>query len=134
MPQWIREPARRHVALLYHSFTYLDEPGSGYLFDVDEQGTPKLESEAARENHRKALAAVEAGTMTDDGVIDLGREHFDPGAIRCSCGRTVELDTDWRGTRCECGQEYSSTGQLLRANWREVCRETGELSDDDFLS
>ncbi|RJF74664.1 hypothetical protein D3875_03590 [Deinococcus cavernae] len=71
--------------------------------------------------------------MTDDGVLDFGQAHWDTGAIRCGCGRTVQLVDDWRGTRCACGCEYSSTGQQLRANWREFCRETGEPTDEDFL-
>lgn len=133
--QWMRKPARRHVAILQHSYTYTADPDSGLMFDVDEKtGQVILESEAARENHAHALAGVHAGTMTDDGVQDFGSEHWDAGAIRCHCGAVVELDDDWRGTACEkCGTEYNSSGQQLRANWREVCRETGELSDDDFL-
>ena len=87
MPNWIREPASRHVAILQHSYTYTREPGSGFMFDVDEKtGHVILTSAAARENHAKALAGVQAGTMTDDGIMDFGRAHWDAGAIGCHCG------------------------------------------------
>lgn len=136
MPNWIREPASRHVAILQHSYAYTREPGSRFMFDVDEKtGHVILTSAAARENHAKALAGVQAGTMTDDGIIDFGRTHWDAGAIRCHCGAVVELSGDWEGTACQqCKTEYNSSGQQLRANWREFCRETGELTDEDFLS
>ena len=62
-----------------------------------------------------------------------GRTEYDPGAIKCSCGRTVELTQDWQGTACACGLEYGSEGQLFRANWREICLETGEITEDDLL-
>ncbi|AFD27916.1 MULTISPECIES: hypothetical protein [Deinococcus] len=65
--------------------------------------------------------------------IVQGRTEYDPGAIKCSCGRKVELTQNWQGTACSCGNEYGSGGELFRANWREFCLETGEITEDDLL-
>lgn len=104
------------------------------MFDVNEHTCEiVLLDEMTHTNFEQARAAVAAGLMEDHGIQDFGTEAFDPGAIRCSCGRTVELMTDWQGTRCACGHEYGSDGQQFRATWRDYCRETGEVTDDDFL-
>lgn len=134
MTEWIRTAGKAITPNFQMAFTYVGQSGIGYMFDYD-PATKQVEckSDIARENYEKCLAAVEAGTMTAQ-VEDFSAEFWDAGAIRCHCGAKVELSDDWRGTRCKCGSEYSSTGQQLRANWREICRETGELTDDDFLS
>lgn len=133
--KWIREPGPVHVPILQRHYSYVKDPYGGFMFDVDEKTQAVIvKNDASRESYEKALAGVRAGTMVDHGVMDYGREHWDAGAIECGCGRTVELTRDWRGTRCECGREYGDNGQEFRANWREICRETGELQDDDFLS
>ena len=135
MPIWIRKPGNVHVTILQRHFSYASDPYSGFAFNVDEKtNTVILKTPQARENFAKCLAGLTAGTMIDHGTRDYGRDHWDAGAIKCHCGRVLELADDWEGTRCECGSEYDSSGQELRANWREFCRETGELTDDDFLS
>lgn len=134
MPNWIRKPGLRHFPNLQRQFLWKSDPGRGFMFDVDARTHQViLTTEKQRQSYDLATKAVQAGSMLDEGITDFGTEEFDPGAIKCACGRAVELVTDWRGTRCACGREYGSDGQELRANWREVCRETGELTDEDFL-
>ena len=134
MPEWIRQPSQRHYPNLQQHFTWANDPGSGFMFDVDERTRQVvLSNDHARANYERARAETAAGRMLDQGIQDFGVEEYDPGAIRCGCGRTVELISDWQGTRCDCGNEYGSQGELFRANWREFCRETGELTDEDFL-
>lgn len=132
---WIRTPGPVHVPNLQQHYSHVADAFSGFMFDVDEKNHALiLDTDAARENYAKAQAGVRAGTMVDHGVQDYGRERWDAGAIRCGCGRVLELTGDWQGTRCECGSEYDTGGQQLRADWRVFRRETGELTDDDFLS
>ncbi len=71
--------------------------------------------------------------MIDHGVQDYGREHWDAGAIRCSCGQALEMTGDWDALRVRQRVQHGR-GQPLRANWRVFCRETGEVIDDDVLS
>jgi len=126
--EWIEQPGRREVTLFTRHFTYASDPNSGFMFDVDDAGSVILTSDAARANYDFALREAATGTMIDHGVQAFTSEHWDPGTIRCICGQPLPLsggDT----TRCACRNEYNSCGQLLRANWREFCRETGELSD-----
>lgn len=133
MPNWIRKPGLHHFPNLQRHFYWRSDPGRGFMFDVDADTRQViLTTEKQRQNYALAQKAVQAGSMIDDGITDFGTEDFDPGAIRCACERVVELVGDWQGTRCACGREYGSEGQEFRANWREVCRETGELQDDDF--
>ncbi|MPY68234.1 hypothetical protein F8S09_16380 [Deinococcus sp. SDU3-2] len=68
--------------------------------------------------------------MVDEGLLDFSVPVRDAGAIRCHCGAVVELTDDWEGAACQgCGTEYGENGQQFRANWRQFCRETGELED-----
>jgi len=128
MTQWIRQPSQQSHPQFVQHFTYVDDPGAGFMFDLDAAGQPILGSGEARENHARALLGVQTGEMTDQGVLDLGCTDWDAGAIRCACGGAVELSSHWEGESCpKCGREYNSLGQLLRRGWREVCRETGEL-------
>lgn len=134
MPDWTRRPAHRHLPNLQQLYTWRSDSSRGFMFDVDAQTRQVvLHTETHRRNYALATKALAAGAMVDGGVIDVGTEVFDSGAIRCTCGRQVELTNDWKGERCECGREYGSDGQEFRANWRHFCRETGEVSDEDFL-
>lgn len=127
--EWITRPSREEITTLQRHFTYVNEPGCGFMFDVDAHGHVVTSNDAARENYARALAATEAGTMNDHGNVEFTSDWWNPGTIRCGCGQPLHLSgTDT--TACPCGNEYSSSAQLLRANWREFCRETGELTDD----
>jgi predicted RNA-binding Zn-ribbon protein involved in translation (DUF1610 family) len=125
---WVRRPGPREDRLFLRRFEFTDRSGRFRVLSVDPdthevvpEQQPILQS---------ALADVRAGRLQDLGVLDTGRTEHDPGAIRCACGEVVDLTTDWEGTACpNCGNEYGSGGELCRANWREVCRETGELED-----
>jgi hypothetical protein len=95
MPEWIRQPGLRHFPNLQQHFTWANDPTSGFLFDVDAStGEVVLSNDAARTNFEMAKAATADGRMHDQGVQDFGAQDHDPGAIRCSCGRTVELVSD----------------------------------------
>ena len=102
------------------------------MFDLDPRTSePVFSSDEARAHYERVQAEVTAGRMEDRGILDCSTSSWDAGAIRCHCGATVELTDDWEGAACQgCGTEYGSTGQQFRANWREFCRETGELTDD----
>jgi hypothetical protein len=127
--------ARFHDSVTYHrSFHYEGEPGSGFGFDCDEQGTVDLEAlaPAGLANYNRCLRG-----STDDGlvIIDAGverREHHwrEPAVGRCDCGREVDLG-GFTNT-CECGADYNSAGQLLapRSHWGE---ETGETAADIMM-
>ena len=98
------------------------------LLDVDPDTGEVVQEQQAQ--LQQAALDVQAGTLEDLGVLDASTITQDPGAIRCACGRVLELTADWVGTLCvHCGNEYGSGGEVFRANWREVCRETGELED-----
>ncbi|WP_221091570.1 hypothetical protein [Deinococcus aquaedulcis] len=127
--EWITKPGPVEIKTPQRHFTYVNDPHSGFMFDVDEMtGNVVFNTDAARDNYARALTEVAAGTMVDHGVEDFTSDHWHLGTIRCSCGTALDLsggDT----TTCQCGNEYNSCAQLLRPNWREFCRETGELDD-----
>ncbi|MBB5235944.1 hypothetical protein [Deinococcus budaensis] len=101
------------------------------MFDLDPTTRePLLSTPEARANYEHAQREVAAGRLVDEGVVEHQTSYWDAGAIRCHCGAVVELTDHWEGSACQrCGTEYGSTGQMFRANWREFCRETGELDD-----
>lgn len=133
MPEWLRQPSQQTLPRFVRHFTSTKTQGCGFMFDVDpdsEEPVFSPDNQQARENYAFALREVEAGRMVDQGVLDCSTTFWDAGAIRCHCGAAVELTDDWEGATCQgCGTEYGSTGQQFRANWREFCRETGELED-----
>lgn len=126
--EWVRRPGPREDPRFFRRFRYMDGSGRFLLFDLDpdtREVTPEQAGHLA-----DALAAVQAGRLEDLGVQDASTTLHDPGAIRCLCGAVVDLTPHWEGTACGgCGNEYGSGGELFRANWREFCRETGELDD-----
>jgi len=126
--EWITKPGHEEINSPQRHFTYVNDPGCGFMFDVNQAGEVMFSTELARENYALALREVQAGTMVDHGTVNFTNDVWNPGTIRCGCGQPLNLsggDT----TTCTCGNEYNSCAQLLRANWREFCRETGELDD-----
>lgn len=101
------------------------------MFDLDPiTREPLLNTPQAHANYEHAQQEAAAGRMVDEGIVEHSTRFWDAGAIRCHCGAVVELTDHWEGSTCQgCGTEYGSTGQMFRVNWREVCRETGELDD-----
>lgn len=132
MPTWIREPGQQENPQFFHHFTFTHDPSSGLMFDLDpETREPIFRDDEDRARYAHAQAEVTAGRMEDQGVMDCSTSFWDAGAIRCHCGSVVDLTDDWEGAACQkCGTEYGSNGQMFRANWREFCRETGELTDE----
>lgn len=133
MPEWIRQPSTETIPHFVRHFTSTRTPGCEFMFDVDPSSQEPVfgaDDEQARQNYEFALREVEAGRMVDEGVLDFSVPVRDAGAIRCHCGAVVELTDDWEGAACQgCGTEYGENGQQFRANWRQFCRETGELED-----
>lgn len=128
MPQWIERPHPVEWTEYHLAFVNVEHPSSGSWFECDADGNLKLDPEyPERERyHREALAAVAAGTMRFEGVVETPRRYFESGSIRCRCGAVHHLT---RGdSRCEsCQQLFNCVGQ-------ELCEPHmwDERIDDDY--
>jgi hypothetical protein len=118
MTQFIRRRDRR-VEITHHLFFQRkgDTEGSGFGFPCDAAG--KVDAD------REAQVAELRGDVAYEAPVVERREHAvtTPAAIRCECGREVEL-AHFTNT-CSCNRDYNMSGQLLgpRESWGE---ETGE--------
>jgi hypothetical protein len=118
---------RKHVTVVsyFHSFDYEGTENHGFAFDCNERGVVCLKSAASQANYEACLAGFANGSkVVDRGIKRREHSYFESAEGRCSCGRTVALDSSWANT-CDCGREYNGSGQLLaaRSQWGE---ETGE--------
>ena len=127
MANWIRRSRIVETVEYFRSFDYVGHVGWGCSFPCDAAGIVSPSNPDAARN----FAACLTGTVDGRAVIDRGVERIEgsyrePGAIRCVCRRTLELQGD---TLCYCGREYNSAGQELAPHdqWGE---ETGETYAD----
>jgi hypothetical protein len=112
---------------LHHRFHYVDEPGRGFAFPCDAQGSllPGL-SAAALTNYDTCLSLAEAARMVDEGLVDEVQHHYEPPVIAClRCQNEVTLSDAWLSTCSHCGADYNGSGQLLapRHLWGEEASE-----------
>jgi hypothetical protein len=128
MAEFIRLSKRIERVDYEHLFAWTNTPGSGFAFPCDEHGNVKLDdlSPRAAENYRKCVSGE--FDVVDEGIVRYPHAYLEPAAIRCCCGRELELPDGWLNT-CECGRDYNGCGQLLapRSQWGE---ETGESLAD----
>jgi hypothetical protein len=146
--------SRRYREDLTHytrSFHYADCPGAGFGFPCDAQGNVKPEDAASVAECLTGKVArivdqewqstgdgnyvsvpgtgrVVVETMIDDGIVEWPHSYTHPAVGECdACRRHVTLD-GFTNT-CECGADYSMSGQRLasREQWGE---ETGESLAD----
>lgn len=111
------------IKTYYRDFEWRQAAGSGFRFECDERGNLLVPHEG--------LAACEANPLLRDfGVTTITHRRVEPTVGRCGCGQEVVLDGFTNA--CNCGRDYSMSGQLLapREQWGE---ETGE-SLDEILS
>lgn len=114
-------------------FRYASDPGAGFGFPCDKNGSVQSLNPAAQENFEACLK----GEVRGEKVIDLGisqhQNTYRSAAIgKCDdCGKKVELSS-FTNT-CQCGADYNSFGQHLapRSQWGE---ETGETASDILMS
>ena len=64
-----------------------------------------------------------------DGVQPSVRHYWQPGVIKCDCGRKFDYDDAWLNTCPYCGADYNGQGVRLapRSQWGE---DTGESIAD----
>ena len=124
MSKIIEQAARGTGRSISLRFTRIDDSGSGFTFECEEDGTPKLANDAQRANYALALDATKyraEGVRVDEWTYRI------PAVLKCDCGREVRLDGFT--CSCDCGRDYNSSGSLLapRSQWGE---ETGETAAD----
>lgn len=121
--------SRREVvnAIAYfRSFSWRNDPGSGFSFPCDKDGNiDPLTNDAAIENFEGCVSGK--FDVIDNGIEKSEWTYVNPTIGRCDCGEEIPLD-GFTNT-CDCGRDYNSAGQLLapRSQWGE---ETGEYLSD----
>lgn len=108
------------------TFWYADSTGAGYSFPCDETGKVDVASlcEAAHASYNGCLAGEMNGfQMRAPFVHSFDQDWIEDAEGRCECGRVVVL-SGFTNT-CDCGRDYSRSGQELapRSQWGE---DTGE--------
>lgn len=121
-----REPVQAtHYELV---FRLEDGCGSAFAFECDEHGNvyrDRLPS-LARHNLELCLKGEVNGYSVRLGVVRSHEQRYvEDGSGTCVCGAHVTLHNSWANA-CDCGREYSGSGQLLtdQAFW-------GEETDED---
>lgn len=109
---WIRQAGRREWTEYSLHFTDLQHPSSGYTFDCDAQGNLLLDPEYPNRPVNLAWARAQVGkTLSAPQLVVRPRSYYDPGSVRCDCGREHNLA---RGDSCcACGQHFNAVGQQL---------------------
>lgn len=127
MGKIIRRGERVERVEYYLSFERNDLPGAGFSFPCDQQGNVYRDrlQPAGLENLADCLSGVH--NVTAEGVKESHWSFWQPGILKCDCGREVELH-GFTNT-CQCERDYNQSGQLLapRSQWGE---ETGESLGD----
>lgn len=105
------------------SYSYRNDPGSGFAFRCDSQGN-RFPNTGADSNYMFATteAAKADGKVVYNGIADWSREVRNPAHGKCACGRTVYLEYDnGHGIDCDCGRIYNMSGQELRprSQWED---------------
>lgn len=122
MTKLIRQRERVTDVSFALSYEWNDSDG-GFGFPCDEHGVVDLStfSPEARVNYDGCVSG--SFDVRFVGVERYESRYTIPAAVRCSCGREVELDHFTNA--CDCGRDYNSHGDLLapREQWGE---ETGE--------
>lgn len=117
---WIEKPGHERIEEYRLHFTCKVHPSSGMGFACDSKGNLIADDYCTLAERQNQLAATLADpAYAKPFVMNLSRDYFNPGTLRCHCGREHHLargDSD-----CECGQIYNACGQELkpRDQWEE---------------
>jgi hypothetical protein len=117
--EFIRQRTRSEVRYYTRMFDWRDGRGGGFSFPCDAE--ENLLRQTPGEHYEKCLDGTY--DVVDRGVVSWVETYVEPAAIRCACGREVELG-HFTNT-CPCGRDYNWNGSLLatREQWGD---ETGE--------
>lgn len=94
-------------------FDLIEDPNCGLAFDLDKEGMPIFRSEEGRKNFELAISRPDL--YEDKGIVTDTISYTEPAEGRCSCGKTVILDSGYSGAvQCHgCGRWYNPFGQQL---------------------
>jgi hypothetical protein len=130
----IQERTQVRIEEYRRVFKMVGAMGSRFSFDCDQDGKvdeSKLKP-AALDNYRQCLTgrmrlSTKMYDVADAGVENYGRFYWEPAVGICACRREVPLE-GFTNT-CDCGRDYSQSGQQLgsRENWGAETNES--LSD-----
>lgn len=109
---WIVRPHHEDIAEFSLYYERKAAPGSGFGLPCDKHGNIIGDAYRTLEDRQAQGAELLCNPNFHGPVIqDLSRSWFNPGAIRCQCGRRHDLQ---RGdSQCECGQLFNACGQAL---------------------
>lgn len=124
------KPSRIEESKSYSlSFTYADDPQSGFQFPCDKNGKVDLSklTVCSRANYEKCLSNSHSRPVVCEGVVEFTNRYRVPAELECDCNRIVHLSCPMTNV-CECGRLYNGSGQALAptSQWGE---ETGERFD-----
>ena len=110
----------------YHLWQELDSGDMAQFIDCDKDGRP------LDKNYKKALAEWLAKPQEEfhyAGIIHRTRRYWQPGIIKCDCGKRFDYDDSWLNTCPYCGADYNGNGNRLapRSQW---VLDTGESIAD----
>ena len=94
-------------------FDDIKDPGSGYSFDIGDDGEPVFNSEEAKENYE--LCMSQKLPLTGPYYREYRWNVTEPAEGKCSCGTIVRLEDQYLGAcSCpNCGQWYNVFGERL---------------------
>lgn len=128
MPRFIQH-SERVTEVSYAMFFQISdsEPGHGYAFECTEAGELlPFTCDAAKASYARVIASPDK--FVPKGIDRREHRYNVPSVILCDrCDREVILD-GFTNT-CDCGADYSMSGQILapRSQWAE---EAGESLSD----
>ena len=109
----IKERTPETIIDYYIDFTYKDDPNAGFCFPATKDGNPDF-SKMCPEAEANYKMCFYDGRLTEPEFIVEKHTYMKPAIGKCSCGREVILNADYRGAvRCECGKWYNLFGQEL---------------------
>lgn len=116
-------PGKRVYQVRYEvNYDNLDVPGACFWFPCDPQGN--IEESQLQPEHLETLRKCQNGTYNvgPARIEKVEWSYWEPAAIRCNCGRLVELSDPMTNT-CKCGLLWNGCGQELapRSQWFDEC-------------
>lgn len=106
---------RQKMVVHHKMLQFSDETGSGFIFDLDEQGKPIFNCPEAEENYKDAMAHPERFPECFNEVVTHTEVWTEPAHGICSCGKEVLIVNEYCGAfSCDyCGQWYNMSGQEI---------------------
>ncbi len=120
----------KHVTVTTYqrTFAYTSDLNAGFAFDSDMHGNVDVSKlyPCGRDNYNQVLTGtIDGKSVTDTGVREYTRTHYEYSVGKCKCGVHVQLDS-FTNTCDGCGRDYNMSGQLLasRSQWGEETNES----------